>query len=133
MEPRSRLELETPSLPWKCSTAELSRHTTEMAPYENTIQAAGMHRLRSSPAVAGAGFEPTKAEPSDLQSDPVGRLGNPPCAPDHMSTSDQERQEVILATLQGTFATPGRFEIRRKPPRRSQLRCPRDVLQLPSP
>ena len=28
--------------------------------------------------VEGAGFEPTKAEPSDLQSDPVDRLGTPP-------------------------------------------------------
>ena len=26
MEPPSRLELETPSLPWKCSTTELRRH-----------------------------------------------------------------------------------------------------------
>src|SRR5262245_56891040 len=28
--------------------------------------------------VEGVGFEPTKAEPSDLQSDPVDRLGTPP-------------------------------------------------------
>jgi hypothetical protein len=28
--------------------------------------------------VEGVGFEPTKAEPSDLQSDPVGHLGTPP-------------------------------------------------------
>jgi hypothetical protein len=28
--------------------------------------------------VEGAGFEPAKAEPSDLQSDPVDRLGTPP-------------------------------------------------------
>ncbi len=28
VEPPSRLELETPSLPWKCSTTELRRHTT---------------------------------------------------------------------------------------------------------
>ena len=26
MEPRSGFEPETPSLPWKCSTTELSRH-----------------------------------------------------------------------------------------------------------
>ena len=26
----------------------------------------------------GVGFEPTKAEPSDLQSDPFGRSGTPP-------------------------------------------------------
>ena len=30
--------------------------------------------------VVGEGFEPPKAEPADLQSDPFGRLGNPPGA-----------------------------------------------------
>ena len=29
-------------------------------------------------AMGGAGFEPAKAEPSDLQSDPFDRFGNPP-------------------------------------------------------
>ncbi len=29
--------------------------------------------------VAGEGFEPSKAEPGDLQSPPIGRSGNPPC------------------------------------------------------
>gem|GEM_PF-5904456 len=28
----------------------------------------------------GEGFEPPKAEPAELQSDPFGRLGNPPGA-----------------------------------------------------
>jgi hypothetical protein len=28
--------------------------------------------------VEGAGFEPAKAEPSDLQSDPFGHSGTPP-------------------------------------------------------
>ena len=28
--------------------------------------------------MGGAGFEPAKAEPSDLQSDPFDRSGNPP-------------------------------------------------------
>ena len=31
--------------------------------------------------VAGAGFEPSKAEPSDLQSDPFGRSGTSPLVP----------------------------------------------------
>ena len=30
--------------------------------------------------VEGGGFEPPKAEPSDLQSDPFGRSGTPPKA-----------------------------------------------------
>ena len=29
--------------------------------------------------MVGEGFEPSKAEPSDLQSDPFDRLGIPPC------------------------------------------------------
>lgn len=37
--------------------------------------------------VEGAGFEPTKAEPSDLQSDPFGHLGIPPHLP---SRADRE-------------------------------------------
>ena len=48
MEPRLGFEPRTPSLPWKCSTTELSRHNTKM--------------------VLGEGFEPPKAEPADLQS-----------------------------------------------------------------
>ena len=28
--------------------------------------------------MAGEGFEPSKAEPGDLQSPPIGRSGNPP-------------------------------------------------------
>jgi hypothetical protein len=29
--------------------------------------------------VAGEGFEPSKAKPTDLQSAPIGRSGNLPC------------------------------------------------------
>ena len=35
-------------------------------------------RVLSHPVVEGVGFEPTKAEPADLQSAPVDRLGTPP-------------------------------------------------------
>jgi hypothetical protein len=34
------------------------------------------YRWASTFAVASEGFEPPKAEPADLQSDPFGRLGN---------------------------------------------------------
>jgi hypothetical protein len=34
--------------------------------------------------VEGGGFEPPKAEPSDLQSDPVDRLGTPPKTKPHI-------------------------------------------------
>ena len=33
--------------------------------------------------VEGEGFEPSKAEPSDLQSDPFGRSGTPPNETEH--------------------------------------------------
>ncbi|MCU1570665.1 MAG: hypothetical protein JWR33_1406 [Naasia sp.] len=35
--------------------------------------------------VASEGFEPPKATPADLQSDPFGRLGNSPGCSDHIS------------------------------------------------
>ena len=35
-------------------------------------------RQATSIMVEGGGFEPPKAEPSDLQSDPFGRSGTPP-------------------------------------------------------
>lgn len=35
-------------------------------------------RFSSKEMVEGVGFEPTKAEPADLQSAPVDRLGTPP-------------------------------------------------------
>ncbi len=34
--------------------------------------------------VEGVGFEPTKAEPSDLQSDPFGHSGTPPKRKPHI-------------------------------------------------
>ena len=47
--------------------------------------------------VEGVGFEPTKAEPSDLQSDPVGHLGTPPYENHANSSRKTSRQEVELA------------------------------------
>ena len=42
-------------------------------------QKARSHRLRAFlMVVEGGGFEPPKAEPSDLQSDPFGHSGTPP-------------------------------------------------------
>ncbi len=42
-----------------------------------TTDAAGFS-LSPTLLVEGVGFEPTKAEPADLQSAPVDRLGTPP-------------------------------------------------------
>ena len=37
-----------------------------------------MKLMKRKEMVEGEGFEPSKAEPSDLQSDPFGRSGTPP-------------------------------------------------------
>ena len=37
-----------------------------------------MRLMKRKEMVEGEGFEPSKAEPSDLQSDPFGRSGIPP-------------------------------------------------------
>jgi hypothetical protein len=39
-----------------------------------------MRLMKRKEMVEGEGFEPSKAEPSDLQSDPFGRSGTPPRA-----------------------------------------------------
>ncbi len=48
----------------------------ETAPSLLKFQLAGGCVPRNSADVASEGFEPPKAEPSDLQSDPFGRSGN---------------------------------------------------------
>ena len=42
--------------------------------------------------VEGEGFEPSKAEPADLQSAPVDRLGTPPTKPHILAISVPECQ-----------------------------------------
>jgi hypothetical protein len=63
------------SLEGFCSTIELHPHTTRTI----RITLHCMHRCpQRENLVEGEGFEPSKAEPSDLQSDPVDRLGTTP-------------------------------------------------------
>ena len=52
--------------------------TIELHPQNRTRSAANHSRYSNINLVEGEGFEPSKAEPSDLQSDPVDRLGIPP-------------------------------------------------------
>ena len=55
---------------WKAEVLPLNyTRIPELAPHVTT------HIKRM---VEGVGFEPTKAEPADLQSAPVDRLGTPP-------------------------------------------------------
>jgi hypothetical protein len=45
--------------------------------------------------VEGEGFEPSKAEPSDLQSDPFDRSGTPPNETEYYGTFFNYRQDQI--------------------------------------
>ncbi len=53
--------------------------------------------------VAGEGFEPSKAEPSDLQSDPFDRSGIPPEEEANNSYRPPARQPFIAIFLQFFF------------------------------
>ena len=64
------------SLEGFCSTIELhpqSQAIQPTCPTDNNFTPQATLNL-----VEGEGFEPSKAEPSDLQSDPFGRSGTPP-------------------------------------------------------
>ncbi len=52
--------------------------TIELHPQNHTRSVTNYNRYSNIILVEGEGFEPSKAEPSDLQSDPVDRLGIPP-------------------------------------------------------
>ena len=58
--------IEPASSAWKAEVIASIRH-----PLYST-------RISSCKMVEGGGFEPPKAEPSDLQSDPFGHSGTPP-------------------------------------------------------
>ena len=49
--------------------------------------------------MGGAGFEPAKAVPSDLQSDPFDRSGNPPFS--KLKKTRPQRHEKIRIRLNG--------------------------------
>ncbi len=66
----------TPSA-WKAEVLPLNytRNTTNKKPVLKNLPEKGFRNLR---LVEGGGFEPPKAVPSDLQSDPFDRSGTPP-------------------------------------------------------
>ncbi|MCU1438206.1 MAG: sodium/hydrogen exchanger [Naasia sp.] len=83
------------------------RGAERVLPQPPTKKAALMGRL--SPSVASEGFEPPKATPADLQSDPFGRLGNSPSCSDHIIRSDRRRSERIPARTGGKKSRPEGF------------------------
>src|SRR6185295_15354869 len=84
------------SLEGFCSTIEL--HPPE------PFSACPLPRpCRSHCLVEGEGFEPSKAEPSDLQSDPFDRSGTPPNETADYAEFSGPRQRIVLPLqLQGT-------------------------------
>jgi hypothetical protein len=97
----ARIELATSRLPSECSATELhgqdpdcngsgagEGNRTLVVSLEGFCSAIELHpRCLPAPTdacpesyslVEGEGFEPSKAEPSDLQSDPFDRSGTPP-------------------------------------------------------
>ena len=53
--------------------------------------------------MGGAGFEPAKALPSDLQSDPFDRSGNPP----HLVVEDLRRRPALSDCPDRSQCEPG--------------------------
>ena len=69
MEPRPRLELGTPSLPWKCSTAELSRHQYVVLEVGLDSKNDVLHFQHTDRyVVLEVGLEPTKREAREIYS-----------------------------------------------------------------
>ena len=62
--------IEPTSSAWKAEVLPLN--------YTRWIRTPRVACPKHSCMVEGVGFEPTKAEPADLQSAPVDRLGTPP-------------------------------------------------------
>ena len=82
--PFTRLErvmgVEPTSSAWKAEVLPLNYTRETFCRRPPAIRPASRGRIRPNPRtlVEGVGFEPTKAEPSDLQSGPFGRSGTPP-------------------------------------------------------
>ena len=51
--------------------------------------------------VEGGGFEPPKAEPSDLQSDPFGHSGTPPNCYLHLLSAIPKQALVLMVPTAG--------------------------------
>src|SRR5450631_3099708 len=64
-------------------------------------------RVLNPVTVEGEGFEPSKAEPADLQSAPVGHLGTPPTKPHILAISVPKCQIGSFSSLISRRATAG--------------------------
>ena len=80
--------IEPTSSAWKAEVLPLNYTRETVCRGSPAFRPANRRRIRPDPRtlVEGVGFEPTKAEPSDLQSGPFGRSGTPP----------QRKQRILL-------------------------------------
>ena len=77
--------LEPTSSAWKAEVLAFELHPPRPLYFASSHQA-NPYLLKNM--VEGGGFEPPKAEPSDLQSDPFGHSGTPPRASCVLSLSN---------------------------------------------
>ncbi len=70
--------IEPSSSAWKAVALPLSYTRTWMLPQKDVHKLPPHFTAATEHEMGGAGFEPAKALPSDLQSDPFDRSGNPP-------------------------------------------------------
>ena len=87
-------------------------------------------RWKQSKLVEGGGFEPPKAEPSDLQSDPFDRSGTPPKLrrqlSSHLRQAVNYQHDIIFAAARSARSSPqrDRQQSGREASRRLCLRLP---------
>ena len=106
LEPMTRIELVTSSLPRKRSTPELHRHfragdegrTRDIQLGRLTLYQLSYSRLLYY-SVGRAGFEPAKVKPTDLQSVLVGRLSISPTIPSRWRDSNPRPADYKSAAL----------------------------------
>ena len=71
--------IEPASSAWKAEVIASIRHPLTLSDYLcSQLKIFFSENIKAKNMVEGGGFEPPKAEPSDLQSDPFGHSGTPP-------------------------------------------------------
>ena len=122
-EPMVRIELTTSPLPRVCSTTELhgpgkrcrfpllfpwfkrsfagagEGNRTLVVSLEGFCSTIELHPRGLPDLVEGEGFEPSKAEPADLQSAPFDRSGTPPTKPCSLAISVPKCQTTLNQRL----------------------------------
>ena len=96
------LEPRTYSLKGRYSTIELEIHVLQYTVWYRLV--------KKKTLVVGEGLEPPKLKTSDLQSDPVDHLGNPPIS---LTIANLAKSEGLSKTESEGFEPPEDFNPRR--------------------